>query len=272
MEDKKIFVDNEIKRVLYKYCKTFALLEDRANNLNVEERPIIPEILHNTIPLSSLVHDFGEMNEVLDISDRSEELYRSGFSSFHSNRSFTGENLHIVIPTRYLSVDDGYRIMRKDADRICAEIDQAEERVQTRRLKEIPVLKHSSLSYRTHKKSLQKMAGFWVLPYAVRIGREPMPASPVPFRGYLLWWTGVCRVHEDGDGWAAVFRPWHPLTWVVFLVMIPICALVGEPIFEVVPMRVNPYFREYPEKLIWWSPFSKRQGAVCQLHDSESNG
>jgi hypothetical protein len=44
-----------------------------------------------------------------------------------------------------------------------------------------------------------------------------MPVEPILMRAKVLWWLGVVRIHEDGDGWSAVFRVWHPLTWVCLL-------------------------------------------------------
>jgi hypothetical protein len=49
------------------------------------------------------------------------------------------------------------------------------------------------------------------------------------------------------------------------MAIIPVCALCGERIFEVVPMHVGKYFRKHPEKLIWWTPFSKRHGLCCRI-------
>ena len=104
-----------------------------------------------------------------------------------------------------------------------------------------------------------------MLPQRFRVNRERMPVEPVPIRGRLLWWLGVVRIHEDGDGWSAVFRWWHPITWILFVAMVPVCAVVGEPIFQVVPMRVGRFFLERPERLIWWTPFSPRQGFLCRF-------
>ena len=91
------------------------------------------------------------------------------------------------------------------------------------------------------------------------VERGHMPAYPVRIYGRILWWSGAARIHEDGGGWSIVFRYWHPITWVLFITMVPVCAVLGERIFLVIPMRVGPYFQEHPEKLIWWTPFSNRQ-------------
>jgi hypothetical protein len=53
--------------------------------------------------------------------------------------------------------------------------------------------------------------------------------------------------------------------------MVPVCAFVGERIFDIVPTRVGRFFREHPEELIWWTPFSKRQGLLCSLPDRQKH-
>jgi hypothetical protein len=111
--------------------------------------------------------------------------------------------------------------------------------------------------------------GFNMVPQNLTHGRfaySDMPYEQVPMRGLILWWLGITRIHEDGNGWSAVFRPWNPATWILFIVMIPVCAFMGEKIFDVIPMRVSSkHFQKYPEELIWWTPFSKRQGMSCSI-------
>ncbi len=107
--------------------------------------------------------------------------------------------------------------------------------------------------------------GFPVLRQKFRVDYGHMPMDAIPLRGRGLWWLGVIRIHEDGHGWSAVFRPWHPITWILFISLIPVCAFVGERIFDIVPMQIGHFFQEHPERLIWWTPFSKRQGLLCQL-------
>lgn len=107
--------------------------------------------------------------------------------------------------------------------------------------------------------------GFPMMIQNLRVSPERMPMEAVPLRGVVLWWLGVVRIYEDGNGWSAVFRPWHPITWALFITMIPVCAFVGERIFDIVPTRVGRFFRADPKKLIWWTPFSERQGLLCRL-------
>ncbi|MEY2335688.1 hypothetical protein AAE485_14195 (plasmid) [Acidithiobacillus ferriphilus] len=121
------------------------------------------------------------------------------------------------------------------------------------------------MKQRRRSKSVFHAHGFPVLRQNFRVNYERMPMDAVPMRAVILWWLGVVRIHEDGDGWSPVFRRWHPVTWVLFIALIPMCAFVGEKIFDAVPMKVGKYFQVHPEKLIWWTPFSKRQGLLCSL-------
>ncbi len=121
-------------------------------------------------------------------------------------------------------------------------------------------LKYGRRPYEAH--------GFPMMIQHFKVEPERMPKIEVATRGRILWWIGAARIHEDGDGWSVVFRPWHPITWILFIALIPVCAFVGERIFDIVPMRVGKFFQAHPEKLIWWTPFSKRQGLLCRLPDN----
>lgn len=71
-----------------------------------------------------------------------------------------------------------------------------------------------------------------------------------PF-GWIVYLSGAARYHDDGDSVTAIFRWWHPATWILGLLLLPVCGVVGEPIGDVVPLRVSKYFREHPERLQW---------------------
>lgn len=72
--------------------------------------------------------------------------------------------------------------------------------------------------------------------------------SPV---GLLMWRLGAVRALKDGDGLSAVWRWWHPLSWVMWMVMLPICGFVGERIAEVVPFRLTKYWRARKGEIQW---------------------
>ena len=69
--------------------------------------------------------------------------------------------------------------------------------------------------------------------------------------GWVLYWSGAMRVHDDGDGVSGVFRWWHPFSWVAVVALFPVCAIVDEKISNVVPFKVGRYFKDHPDKLQW---------------------
>lgn len=69
--------------------------------------------------------------------------------------------------------------------------------------------------------------------------------------GWVFYILGVTRYHDDGDGVTAIFRWWHPLTWIFAILMIIPCAVVGEKISNLIPLRESEYFRRNPERLNW---------------------
>lgn len=79
----------------------------------------------------------------------------------------------------------------------------------------------------------------------------------MPPLAIAMWFTGCFRMHKDGDGWGAVFRWWHPLTWVLFIAMIIPCAIFGEPIFNVIRLRLSPFWKVNLSQLQWVTPFTR---------------
>lgn len=82
----------------------------------------------------------------------------------------------------------------------------------------------------------------------IRSRHGDRPMRPL---GRVFYALGMFRVHRDGDGISAVFRWWNPLCWVWFLVLIPVCAFVGEKVHEVVPFRVSKYWRQCGKPIEW---------------------
>ena len=80
--------------------------------------------------------------------------------------------------------------------------------------------------------------------------------KPRPYLfGRLIWLTGACRIYHDGDGYSAVFRPWHPAYWILLVIFTPVCAIIGEPLFDVFPTKIGKFFVEHPEKLEFVNPW-----------------
>lgn len=80
--------------------------------------------------------------------------------------------------------------------------------------------------------------------------RRKLLADVTPI-GQLLRLTGCVRVYKEGFHLGAVFRWWHPLAWVVWLVALQWCGWVGEPVNEVVPFRLSPYWSEHKDEIEW---------------------
>lgn len=74
--------------------------------------------------------------------------------------------------------------------------------------------------------------------------------------GVMLWLTGCHRMHKDADGVDTVFRAWHPVTWLLLVVMVVPCALWGEKLFDVVPLRLSKFWRDNIGQLQRVTPFS----------------
>ena len=71
-----------------------------------------------------------------------------------------------------------------------------------------------------------------------------------PF-GLVLWYLGVVKLFKNGDGVGVIWRWWHPITWIHFIIFIPICAFLGEKITEVIPLRLDGYWREKKINIEW---------------------
>lgn len=69
--------------------------------------------------------------------------------------------------------------------------------------------------------------------------------------GPYLYLTGAFRCHLDGDGISAVWRWWHPVSWIVFVIAIPVCSFIGEKVQDVVPFSISDYWKENKDKLQW---------------------
>lgn len=72
----------------------------------------------------------------------------------------------------------------------------------------------------------------------------------------ILWLTGCLRMHKDADGVGAVFRAWHPGTWLLLVVMAVPCALWDEKLFDVAPLRLSKFWRDNIDQLQRVTPFS----------------
>lgn len=74
--------------------------------------------------------------------------------------------------------------------------------------------------------------------------------------GVLLWMTGCARLHKDGDSFGIVMRAWHPITWVTLVAMVVPCALMGEKLTDLVPLRLTKFWRQNADQVQWVTPFT----------------
>lgn len=75
--------------------------------------------------------------------------------------------------------------------------------------------------------------------------------------GIAIYLTGCLRLHKDGDGVSGVFRFWHPLTWIILVVMVLPCALMGEKLTSVVPLRLSKFWTDNIGQLQRVTPWTK---------------
>lgn len=75
--------------------------------------------------------------------------------------------------------------------------------------------------------------------------------------GVLAWCTGAIRLHKDGDGISGYCRAWHPVTWLILVLMVVPCALMGERLLHVVPLRLSSFWKQNLDQLQWVTPFTK---------------
>lgn len=74
--------------------------------------------------------------------------------------------------------------------------------------------------------------------------------------GTVLWFTGCVRLFKDGDGFSGVFRRWHPLSYLLMVVMVVPCALMGEKLLNAVPLSLSKFWQDNRDQLQWVTPWT----------------
>ena len=74
--------------------------------------------------------------------------------------------------------------------------------------------------------------------------------------GLILFYTGVVRIHKDGDGFREVHRAWHPVYWILVIALIPLCAVAGEKLFWVLPYKLTDFWVKNIDQLQWVYPWT----------------
>jgi len=88
------------------------------------------------------------------------------------------------------------------------------------------------------------------------------------YLGLLLYFTGCLRIHLDNGLPTGIFRAWHPVTWLLLVVMVLPCAVMGEKLTQAVPMRLSKFWINNHKQLRWVTPFTKLN-AVPGFNHSE---
>lgn len=73
----------------------------------------------------------------------------------------------------------------------------------------------------------------------------------------LIWATGCARIYKDGDSQNAIFRAWHPATWLLLGAMVVPCAIAGEKLSAAVPTKLSRFWRLNADQLQWVTPFTR---------------
>lgn len=81
--------------------------------------------------------------------------------------------------------------------------------------------------------------------------------SQMTFVGVLVWATGAVRMHKDGDGFKSIWRVWHPVTWLMAVIMVLPCAVTGVALKEVFPLRISKFWQEHADQLQFVMPWTR---------------
>lgn len=95
---------------------------------------------------------------------------------------------------------------------------------------------------------LRKIIGWWTGAYV----QSEWGVGMTKF-GRLCWSLMMFDALRDGNSVSYRFRWWNPLCWLLWIVMLPICGIVGEPVREVVPFRLTAYWSEHKDQIRWIS-------------------
>jgi hypothetical protein len=69
--------------------------------------------------------------------------------------------------------------------------------------------------------------------------------------GRILKMTGCVKYYKDGGSTGHVFRWWHPLSWIMWFVILLICGFVGEKVNEQAPFTIKGYWKEHIKEIEW---------------------
>lgn len=81
-----------------------------------------------------------------------------------------------------------------------------------------------------------------------------------------LWLIGCVRLYVDNGSTIGVFRAWHPVTWLLMVLLIVPCALAGEKLSHAVPTKLSPFWTANKDQLQWVHPWSRLDSFVKFKH------
>ena len=74
----------------------------------------------------------------------------------------------------------------------------------------------------------------------------------------VIYATGAFRVYADGDLFRAQFRWWHPVTWVIWLLLLPVAIIASVfssftviSIYSEFSFRPTKYLRDHPDPIFY---------------------
>lgn len=84
--------------------------------------------------------------------------------------------------------------------------------------------------------------------------------------GVLIWLSGACRLFKDGHGFGFVFRWYHPITWILLVILTPVCGIIGEKVTDIIPLKLSKFWKENIDQMQYVTPFTKLSTLVPFKH------
>lgn len=86
----------------------------------------------------------------------------------------------------------------------------------------------------------------------IRLSKEEWKMSAkkeMNWLGKLCYYTGATKVYRVSDTYGdGLFRVWHPLTWLCFLILLVPCAVEGERISNIIKTKLPSYYHGKEDK------------------------
>lgn len=81
----------------------------------------------------------------------------------------------------------------------------------------------------------------------------------VKLAGKIVYFTGAAKLYYAGSSGEygfvyPIFRKWHPVSWLIVLIALIPCAIVGAKISEAVPFTMSDFYKKNL-KWVGWRDF-----------------